>query len=69
MRKITIQDPLTPWDLVAKMVYGGEQHTSVLLEANPNLVGTFFLPTGSVLVVPDLTKTEIVLGEAVPWRN
>ena len=61
----TIQGDM--WDGIAKKVYGTETAMNVLLDANPEHIGTVVFSTGIVLDVPNYTAPTPDL--LPPWRR
>lgn len=61
----TIQGDM--WDGIAKKVYGTETAMNVLLNANPEHIGTVVFSAGIVLDVPDYTAPTPDL--LPPWRR
>ncbi len=61
----TIQGDM--WDGIAKKVYGTETAMNVLLDANPEHIGTVVFSAGIVLDVPDYTAPTPDL--LPPWRR
>ena len=54
------------WYTIAKKVYGDEYCVDVLMQANPENIGTFQFGAGVVLQTPEL-KTE-QSGSLPPWK-
>lgn len=61
----TIQGDM--WDGIAKKVYGTETAMNVLLDANPEHIGTVVFSAGIVLDVPNYTAPTPDL--LPPWRR
>ena len=55
------------WDGIAKKVYGTETAMNVLLDANPEHIGTVVFSAGIVLDVPNYTAPTPDL--LPPWRR
>lgn len=54
------------WDMVAKKVYDDESYTSLLMEANPQLLDYFVFPEGIVITVPEKPEETDDMPE---WRS
>ena len=54
------------WDEIALEVYGDENRADVLMQANPQELGTFQFPVGVVLNTPALTEEQNT--KLPPWR-
>lgn len=54
------------WDEIALEVYGDENRADVLMQANPQELGTFQFPAGVVLNTPALTEEQNT--KLPPWR-
>ena len=54
------------WDEIALEVYGDEKHADVLMQANPQELGTYQFSAGVVLNTPELTEEQA--AELPPWR-
>ena len=54
------------WDEIALEVYGDEENADVLMQANPQELGTYQFPAGVVLNTPELTEEQTT--ELPPWR-
>lgn len=60
----TIQGDM--WDMIAKKVYDDESYTSLLMEANPQLLDYFVFPEGIVITVPEKPEETDDMPE---WRS
>lgn len=54
------------WDTIAKKVYGDEYCVDVLMQANPENIGTFQFGAGVVLQTPELKMEQS--GSLPPWK-
>lgn len=54
------------WDMIAKKVYDDESYTSLLMEANPQLLDYFVFPDGIVITVPEKPEETDDMPE---WRS
>ena len=54
------------WDEIALEVYGDESHADILMQANPQELGTFQFPAGVTLNTPALTVEQNT--KLPPWR-
>lgn len=54
------------WDMIAKKVYDDESYTSLLMEANPQLLDYFVFPEGIVITVPEKPEETDDMPE---WRS
>ena len=54
------------WDEIALEVYGDEKHADILMQANPQALGTYQFPAGVVLNTPELAEKQTT--ELPPWR-
>ena len=54
------------WDEIALDVYGDEKHADILMQANPQELGTYQFSAGSVLNTPELKEEQTT--ELPPWR-
>lgn len=54
------------WDEIALEVYGKEEHADILMQANPQELGTYQFPAGVVLNTPELAEEQTT--ELPPWR-
>ena len=54
------------WDEIALDVYGAEEHADVLMQANPQELGTYQFPAGVILNTPELEEEQTT--ELPPWR-
>ena len=54
------------WDEIALDVYGAEEHADVLMQANPQELGTYQFPAGVILNTPELKEEQTT--ELPPWR-
>ena len=54
------------WDEIALEVYGAEEHADVLMQANPQVLGTYQFPAGVILYTPELEEEQTT--ELPPWR-
>uniref|UniRef100_UPI0040389488 phage tail protein n=1 Tax=Faecalibacterium prausnitzii TaxID=853 RepID=UPI0040389488 len=52
--------------MIAKKVYGDEYCADILMQANPEQVGTFRFDSGVVLKTPALTEEQS--GSLPPWK-
>lgn len=55
------------WDTIAKKVYGDEYCADVLMQANPEQIGTFQFGAGVVLQTPELEAEQS--GSLPPWKE
>lgn len=54
------------WDMVSFNVYGSEEYTGILMQANLQYVDIVIFDSGVVLRVPELLKNDTGLP---PWRS
>ena len=54
------------WDEIALDVYGDEEHADILMQANPQAIGTYQFPAGILLNTPELEEEQTT--ELPPWR-
>ena len=54
------------WDEIALEVYGDDIHADILMQANPQELGTFQFPAGVTLNIPELTEEQNT--QLPPWR-
>ena len=54
------------WDEIALDVYGDEAHADILMQANPQELGTYQFSAGVVLNTPELEEEQTT--ELPPWR-
>ena len=54
------------WDEIALDVYGAEEHADVLMQANPQVLGTYQFPADVILNTPELEEEQTT--ELPPWR-
>ena len=54
------------WDEIALEVYGDEEYADILMQANPQELGTYQFPAGVNLNTPELTEEQAT--ELPPWR-
>ena len=54
------------WDMIAKKVYDDESYTSLLMEANPQILDYFVFPEGIVITVPEKPEETDDMPE---WRS
>lgn len=54
------------WDEIALEVYGDEKHADILMQANPQELGTYQFPAGVILNTPELQEEQAT--ELPPWR-
>lgn len=54
------------WDEIALEVYGDEKFADILMQANPQELGTFQFPAGVVLITPELPEEQKTT--LPPWR-
>lgn len=54
------------FDVIAKKVYGDEYCADILMQANPEQVGTFRFDSRVVLKTPALTEEQS--GSLPPWK-
>lgn len=54
------------WDMVSFRLYGTEQHTGALMQANMEYVDIVVFTAGIVLNVPDIDTEN---SELPPWRD
>ncbi|MEG1413471.1 MAG: tail protein X [Acidaminococcaceae bacterium] len=55
------------WDMVALHLLGGEEYTSLLLEANPKHIQTVIFDAGIILTIPKITVPEA--QNLPPWKR
>jgi len=55
------------WDIIARAQLGGEQYTSVLMEANPQHIDTTVFKAGVVLTIPEVSIPIPTL--LPPWKR
>ena len=55
------------WDMIAKEQLGGERYTSLLMEANPQCLGTTIFPAGVVIYLPEITTPKP--ATLPPWKR
>ena len=64
----TIQGDM--WDSIAKKVYGTEKAMELLMQANPEYLGTAVFGAGAILYLPQFAAQEKKGTESVPpWRR
>ena len=54
------------WDEIALEVYGDEKHADILMQANPQELGTYQFPAGVTLNTPELQEEQTTA--LPPWR-
>lgn len=54
------------WDEIALEVYGDEERADILMQANPQELGTYQFSAGVVLNTPELEEEQTT--ELPPWR-
>lgn len=54
------------WDEIALEVYGDENRADILMQANPQELGTFQFPAGVTLNTPELAEEQNT--QLPPWR-
>lgn len=54
------------WDEIALEVYGDEKHADILMQANPQELGTYQFPAGVILNTPELQEEQT--PTLPPWR-
>lgn len=54
------------WDEIALEVYGDEKHADILMQANPQELGTYQFPAGVLLNTPELQEEQNTT--LPPWR-
>lgn len=54
------------WDRIAKEIYGSEYHADILMEANPEQIGTFIFDAGVELSTPAYVQKRNDL--LPPWK-
>lgn len=57
-------------DLLANRFYGGMSGIRILVDVNPFVPIDAIFPTGTVLIVPILQKTQVIHHENLPpWKR
>lgn len=57
------------WDSIALKVYGAEKLFLLLMEANPNEVGTLVFSADTVLNIPPVNTELERVSNREDWRN
>lgn len=58
------------WDSIAMLAYHEERMSSVLLDANRDMMDVIMFDGGEVIRVPIIKETQIVNDETLPpWRR
>ena len=58
------------FDILAHRFYGNMQGISILADANPVVQIDAIFPTGTVLIVPILSSTQVIDNENLPpWKQ
>lgn len=57
------------WDSIALKVYGAEKLFPLLMEANPNEVGTLVFSADTVLNIPPVNTELERVSNREDWRN
>ena len=57
------------WDSIALKVYGAEKLFPLLMEANPNEIGTFVFSADIVLNIPPVNTELERASNREDWRN
>lgn len=57
------------FDQIAMAVYGSDKQVLILMQSNPDHVGTVVFPSGTMLIVPEIQR-EAMIPEGFPsWRK
>ena len=54
------------WDAIAKEIYGSDYAADLLMEANPEKIGTFVFASGVTLETPEQKQQQS--GLLPPWK-
>lgn len=57
------------WDSIALKVYGAEKLFPLLMEANPNEIGTLVFSADTVLNIPPINTELERVSNREDWRN
>ncbi|MFH5187106.1 tail protein X [Paenibacillus sp. TAB 01] len=55
------------WDMISLKLLGSEQHTPLLMQANPHLLQTVVFSANTVLDLPTIPATTAV--NLPPWKR
>lgn len=56
------------WDTISKNMYGTENHTDILINANPNFAGVIIFSGGTVLNIPEI-ESGSQYESLPPWKK